>query len=132
MDFDKILFEAKSIIEDNKKFKNKKDFKKLNSVEFSDLLDKKYIYLKTNVPSIYKQCIEETMDLEVLSFMINQAKDIKKNKISNHDASVKVGEKLVNKYIKPHIDTKPDLDKDNHENKDIDKDIDLDKDTQGK
>ena len=47
--------------------------------------------------------------------MINQAKDIKKNKISNHDASVKVGEKLVDKYVKPHMD-KDNNDKNNHEN----------------
>ena len=44
------------------------------------------------------------MDIEVITFMINKANEIKKNKVSNYDASVKVGEKLVDKFIKPHLD----------------------------
>ena len=44
------------------------------------------------------------MDIEVITFMINKAKEVQKNKVSNYDASVKVGEKLVDKFIKPHLD----------------------------
>ena len=39
----------------------------------------------------------------MITVMINYAKRVKKNKISNHDASVKVGEKLVDKFIKPML-----------------------------
>ena len=44
------------------------------------------------------------MDINVLTYMINQAKNIKNNKISQEDASVKIGEKLVDTYVKPLID----------------------------
>ena len=46
------------------------------------------------------------MDLNVITYMINQAKEIQKNKISNHDASVNVGQKLVDTYIKPNLEKK--------------------------
>ena len=62
---------------------------------------KDYSYIKNNFASIFTQCITGHMDLNVIPYMINQAKEIQKNKLSNHDASVNVGQKLVDKFVKP-------------------------------
>ena len=43
------------------------------------------------------------MDPTVFSYMISKAKDIQRNKISNHDASKDVGQKLVDTFIKPNL-----------------------------
>jgi len=48
------------------------------------------------------------MDLKVITYMINQAKEIKNKKVSNHNASVNVGQKLVDTFIKPKMDKKED------------------------
>ena len=46
------------------------------------------------------------MNIEMITVMFNKAKEVKKNKISNYDASVKIGEKLVEKFIKPELKKK--------------------------
>ena len=108
MDYDRILRETKSLIKDIKNFKNKKDFKKCNVIEFETKMDEKYIYLKASTPMIYSNCINESVPFDtlnnILSCMIQQAKDLQKNKITNHEAEVKIGEKLVDVYVKPLVE----------------------------
>ena len=43
------------------------------------------------------------MDLQILYYIINQAKNIYNETITSEDASIKVGEKLL-EIIKPKID----------------------------
>lgn len=102
-DYDLILSISKDICEDYKKYTKKKDYKDLNYEQFRSVMEEKYKDFKNENNSIFDKCITGNMDINVLSFMINQAKQIQKNNISNYDASVKVGEKLVDKFIKPLI-----------------------------
>ena len=105
MDYDKLLLEIKSLNNECKEFqKNKGIYKDLSKKEFHLKLQQKYININTKYNSIFQQCINDVMDIEVITFMINKAKEVQKNKVSNYDASVKVGEKLVDKFIKPHLD----------------------------
>ena len=97
MDYNLILsqstelnLESKDISED--KFK-----------QFESEMILKYNYLYENVNTIFLLSIKGTMDINMLKFMIKQASAIKTNSISNHDASVKVGNELVDKYVKPLI-----------------------------
>ena len=114
MDYDKLLTEIKLLNYDCKEFeKNKGIYKDLSKKEFHLKLEKKYSNINTNYNSIFRQCINNLMDIEVITFMINKAKEVQKNKVSNYDASVKVGEKLVDKFIKPNLDK--DKDKENKE-----------------
>ena len=106
MDYDLILKQAKNLDSDYKDFVNKKKFKDNTFEELQIKMEKEYEYLNTNVNSIFKSCINGNLDTAVLTYMIQQAKSIKKNKISNYDASVNVGTKLVEKFIKPKIDNK--------------------------
>ena len=112
MDYDKLLIEIKELNKECKNFKKKKSHKDLSQKEFNLKMQQKYNYINTDFNSIFQQCINDVMDIEVITYMIGKAKEIKKNKISNYDASVKVGEKLVDKFIKPHIDKDKDKDKD--------------------
>jgi hypothetical protein len=105
MDYDKLLLEIKSLNNECKEFeKSKGIYKDLSKKEFHLKLQQKYTNITTNYNSIFQQCINNVMDIEVITFMISKAKEIQKNKVSNYDASVKVGEKLVDKFIKPHLD----------------------------
>ena len=105
MNYDNILVEIKSLNSECKDFeKNKGIHKDLSKKEFNLKMQHKYSNLFNNFSSIFQQCVNNVMDIEVITFMINKAKEVQKNKLSNYDASVKVGEKLVDKFIKPNLD----------------------------
>lgn len=106
IDYDKLLLEIKKLNKECKDFTVKKINKDLSQKEFELLMKQKYNNIYTNFNSVFIQCLNNVMDLDVMIFMINKAKDVKKNKLSNYEASVKVGEKLVDTFIKPNIDKK--------------------------
>jgi len=67
-------------------------------VDFKDLFE---IY-----PSIFKMAWEGNMDFVRLKYMLEMIDKVKQNKISEHDASVDVGQKLVDEIVKPDLDSK--------------------------
>ena len=104
MDYDIILRQAKELLSDSKDYSNKKKFKNHTAESFEEEMNRKYGYLKNNVGTIFNSCLKGDMNLKVLNLMINQAKELKKNNISNHDASVNVGQILVDTFVKPNLD----------------------------
>ena len=106
INYDKLLVDIKKLHKDCKDYSNKKKYNELSQTEFEEKMVNEYSYIKNNFSSIYTQCISGHMDLNVITYMINQAKQIQKNKLSNHDASVNVGQKLVDTFIKPNLDKK--------------------------
>ena len=46
------------------------------------------------------------LDNTVFTYMIEKAKAVQKNKMSNFEASKQVGEKLVDTFIKPKLEDK--------------------------
>jgi hypothetical protein len=104
MDYDIILKQAKDLLSDYKDYSNKKKFKNHTTESFEAEMNGKYAYLKNNVGTIFNSCLKGDMNLKVLIFMLNQAKELKKNNISNHDASVNVGQVLVDTFVKPNLD----------------------------
>ena len=99
-DYDKILETSKKIIDDYNIYKNSKNN---DEEKFIKSMEDKYSDFKASHNLIFQKCITGNMDISILSFMINQAKKIKNNEINNYDASIKVGEKLVDKFIKPNL-----------------------------
>ena len=86
MDYDKILEQAKLVLtlsEDNQ----------LNDQTKRDEMTEKCKYLIDNTPNIYK-----------ITYMINMVKKVKSKEMSDYDASVKVGERLVDEFVKPKIE----------------------------
>ena len=104
MDYDIVLRQAKELLSDYKDYSNKKKFKNHTAESFEDEMNGKYGYLKNNVGTIFNSCLKGDMNLKVLTYMINQAKQLKKNNISKHDASVNVGQVLVDTFVKPNLD----------------------------
>ena len=104
VNYDKLLVDIKNLHKDCKDYSNKKKYNDLSQKEFEERMIQEYSYIKNNFDSIYTQCLSGHMDLNVITYMINQAKQIQKNKLSNHDASVNVGQKLVDTFIKPKLE----------------------------
>lgn len=76
--------------------------------EIKSKLGKKYPNLSDNYPSLFNLVFNPVTtwekDLKDLTQMVNLASKVKENKISQHDASVKVGQQLVDKWVKPQLD----------------------------
>jgi hypothetical protein len=61
----------------------------------------KYPLLANTYPTIFSKACEPHFDLAKFSWMLNMANNVRDNQISQHDASVQVGEKLVDEHVKP-------------------------------
>jgi hypothetical protein len=99
MDLDRVLIEAKEILDLRNSYIN--DNKSLD--DFNNEIDIKYIKLKKEKEKIFELCKSGSMDLERLTYMINMAKQVQNNSITEYDASVKVGTRLVDEFVKPQL-----------------------------
>ena len=104
INYDSLLAEIKTLHKKYQDFTNKKKYTNLSQEEFTKEMEKEHYMIKNNFASIFIQCVNGQMDLNVITYMINQAKNIQKNKLSNHEASVNVGQKLVDTFIKPNLE----------------------------
>ena len=104
MDYNLIYEQSKSLLDNYNDYKSNKKFKKYNEETFKSEMEETYNYLNNNAKSIFNLCLSGKMDIQILYYMITQVENIKNNTISSYDASVKVGEKLVDKIIKPKLD----------------------------
>lgn len=103
-DPNKLLDTIKSLKKDYDELKLKND-DDLNEMKLK--LGKKYPNLSDNYPSLFNLVFNPVSswdkDLKDLTQMVKLASKVKDNKISQHDASVKVGQQLVDKYVKPQL-----------------------------
>jgi hypothetical protein len=63
----------------------------------------KYKEVSNNYPMLFKKACEDNFDYTKIFWMIEQKRNVDTAQISQHDASVKVGEVLVNDHIKPML-----------------------------
>ena len=54
-------------------------------------------------PVIFLKTLDGGLDMKQFSYMVSMASKVDEDKISQHDASVQVGEKLVDQYVKPSL-----------------------------
>jgi hypothetical protein len=54
-------------------------------------------------PMLIKSACDPSFDFEKLQWMMNMLNKVNTKELSQYDASVKVGEELVNEYVKPKL-----------------------------
>ena len=69
-------------------------------------LTDEYSDFSMKYPVIFLKSLDGGLDMEQFNFMINMATKVNNKKITQHDASVQIGEKLVNQYVKPTLEKK--------------------------
>ena len=85
--------------------------KNQDSESFKKEMKTKFDYLFTNFEPIFNICLSQNYDFNRLKFMLQMAKRVQKSEITEHDASVQVGQILVDQIVKPQLDkagVKPD------------------------
>ena len=103
--YDKILNDAKEIQNKYTKFKNKTEYTTLTNNEFKNEMVTEYKGLHDSFNFIFNKAVSGNLDITVFTYMVEKAKAIQKHKISNSDASKQVGQKLLDTFGKPNIDT---------------------------
>ena len=68
-----------------------------------DKMEQTYPEIKDKCINLYNGILQKTLDSKTTKTMISMYKDFYDKKLSNHDASVKFGTHLVDKFIKPHL-----------------------------
>jgi len=62
-----------------------------------------YSNLFTAYPTVLKKACEPNFDLEKFKWMMKMQKNVQNNLISQHNASIEVGERLVDEHVKPKL-----------------------------
>lgn len=75
---------------------SKNDFTNQMKKEFNDLFE--------SMASVFNISLSDSYDYNRLKYMFSMSNKVKNNDISEHDASVAVGQVLVDKIVKPQIE----------------------------
>ena len=78
-----------------------KDNAFMNSEEKLKHYVNKYPKISNEYPMLIKKACEPNFDIQRFKWMLDMIDNVKSNNITQHDASVKVGEHLVDEYVKP-------------------------------
>lgn len=95
----------KEIVEEIQKCTRERD-DSIDFTTFKEEMSKKYSDFRDNYPTIFEKVLDNTLDIERFNYMINMANKIDNKEMTNYDASVKVGERLVDEFVKPNLKNK--------------------------
>jgi hypothetical protein len=85
----------------------KENKKRMSEKELQATLEVIYEDFNTEYPIIFKKILNGTLEKRQFSYMLAMLEKIKNNELSQHDASVNVGQVLVDKYVKPVLKDHP-------------------------
>lgn len=98
-----VMDDVKEIQNRIRLFSQKKIDRNLSNEEFTNKLKKDYQKLHENFPTIFEKTLLGTLELNRLEFMLKMIGEIKTKKVSKHEASVVVGQELVDNIVKPKL-----------------------------
>jgi hypothetical protein len=84
-------------------YNNKEIFQELSSDEFKNKMIVEFKRLNENFPAIFIKVFKGTLEIERLEFMLKMINQINNNQVSKHQASVAVGQELVDNIVKPNL-----------------------------
>jgi hypothetical protein len=72
--------------------------------ELRDILKEKYSELFDKYESIFNMCLSKSYDFSRMEYFVRMAARVHSGDITEHKASVEVGQLLVNEVVKPQLD----------------------------
>jgi hypothetical protein len=102
----KIKSEVTGLAEDTRNWHAKREYKDMDKESFVDAMKVKYDYLFTNSPTLFERVMQGDLNMGQLEYMLTMIDRVNSG-ADYHTASVAVGQKLVDVYVKPLIDKKP-------------------------
>tara|TARA_B110000967_G_C18823741_1_gene530187 strand:- start:1054 stop:1368 length:315 start_codon:yes stop_codon:yes gene_type:complete len=104
MAFEKVLRES---LELNIKYRTAISESGFNLDIFKGIMETEYRCLYAEHPAIFNIATGKSYNFERLSKMLKLAEKVKTNEVSEHDASVAVGQLLVDDIVKPQLKNNP-------------------------
>ena len=101
VDYNQILELSKSLIEEQKQYSKKKKYNDLSLQDFNAKMAEDYEYLNSLFPSIFQLCVSGKIDVNILTFMIEQANNIKNNNITITEVNISPDLKNAKAYVLP-------------------------------
>jgi len=100
MEVDKILKES---LEINKKYREFKKNKSVSLKKFKESLKEEFPFLSENYSTIFEISVGESYNHIRLKKMLILANQVQNDEITEHSASVEVGQILVDDIVKPSL-----------------------------
>lgn len=84
----------------------KDDNNALNTVELKNKYRNDFFELESRYPALYTMVIEskKNFDWNEFNFMMNMLNKVRNNQVSENDASIYYGQRMVDKYVKPKLE----------------------------
>ncbi len=101
LDIEKVLTASKNL---NMEYIDNLATNNISESKFKENMIEKYEFLFKNFEPIFNISISKTYDFDRLNFMLNMAKKVQNNEITEHNASIEVGQVLVDQIVKPQLD----------------------------
>lgn len=105
LDTQKIKTEVTSLAADTRNWHSKREFKDMDKDQFVEAMKAKYEYLFTNSATLFERVMQGDLNMGQLEYMLSMIERVNGG-ADYHTASVAVGQKLVDVYVKPLIDKK--------------------------
>lgn len=101
--------QKKAILESSKQLNQEwitaRQSESFQSDVFRRQMSQKYSELYTKTQAIFNVAMTPTYDAHRLKFLLEQAYQVHTQRITEHDASVKVGQRLVDDIVRPQLKT---------------------------
>ena len=98
---ERLLVESRDL---HRKYNENLASRELNDDEFKISMKSDFSFLFNNYQAIFNIACSKAYDFKRLAIMLGLAEKVGKNEISEHDASVQVGQILVDEIVKPQLD----------------------------
>ena len=72
--------------------------------DFTNQMKKEFNELFESMESVFNISLSDSYDYNRLEYMFKMSNKVRNNELSEHDASVEVGQVLVDKIVKPQIE----------------------------
>jgi len=103
LDTSKLKTEVAGLGADTRAWHSKRDFRDMNREQFVEAMKSKYEYLFTNSATLFERVMQGDLNMGQLDYMLGMIDKVN-NGADYHDASVQVGQKLVDIYVKPILE----------------------------
>ena len=105
LDTSKLKTEVNSLGADTRAWHSKREFRDMDRVQFVEAMKVKYEYLFANSATLFERVMQGDLNMQQLDYMLAMIDKVNGGE-DYHNASVEVGQKLVDVYVKPMLDKK--------------------------
>tara|TARA_B100000035_G_C20937250_1_gene525772 strand:- start:737 stop:1060 length:324 start_codon:yes stop_codon:yes gene_type:complete len=84
--------------------KSKPYYRNKTMGQFEADMKEKYPEFNESHPEIFKSVLSGSLDMNMFKYMISMLKKMERGNITERNASIEVGQVLVDKYVKPLVD----------------------------